>query len=91
MSHNWLYTYPVRETPESESLLPEKIEGRRSKGEDRGPGGRSGPLPGRGRDGYCVQVGRVPQAMPWAVKASQMRQALGVPLARLPSSSSADR
>ena len=37
------------------------------------------------------QTGRAPQAMPWAEKASQMRQALGVPLARLPSSSSAGR
>ena len=34
------------------------------------------------------QAGRVPQAMPWALKASQP---LGVPLARLPSSSSAAR
>src|SRR6185312_13137176 len=40
---------------------------------------------------YSVQVGRVPQEMPWALKASQIRQALGVPLARLPSSSSAVR
>lgn len=37
------------------------------------------------------QTGRVPQAMPCALNASQMRQAFGVPLARLPSSSSAAR
>ncbi len=37
----------------------------------------------------ALQAGRVPQAMPCALNASQIRQAFGVPLARLPSSSSA--
>jgi len=48
---------------------------------ERGPGVRS----------YDVQVGRLPHAMPWALKASQIRQAFGVPFAKLPSSSSAAR
>src|SRR3954467_10052605 len=55
--------------------------------------GRGMPRPARieSKKTYCVQVGRAPQAMPWALKASQLRQALGVPLARLPASSSAGR
>jgi hypothetical protein len=40
---------------------------------------------------YRVQAGRRPQAIPWALKASQIRQPFGVPLARLPSSSSTAR
>src|SRR5690242_18419615 len=39
----------------------------------------------------ALHTGRVPQAMPCALNASQMRQPFGVPLVRLPSSSSAAR
>ena len=42
--------------------------------------------------GIGIDVGLwAPQEMPWALKASQMRQPFGVPFARLPSSSSTDR
>src|SRR5687767_1227227 len=37
------------------------------------------------------QAGRAPQAMPWALKASQIRHPFGVPFERLPSSSSTAR
>src|SRR6185369_9612503 len=62
----------------------------------RGEAARS-PTVKPGRSGqttacrYDVQAGRVPQAIPWALKASQIRQPLGVPFARLPSLSSAAR
>src|SRR6185369_5334106 len=62
-----------------------------SDGSDRSDRSVRSDRPGADGTLYSVQTGRVPQAMPWALKASQIRQPFGVPFFLLNASSTTER